>query len=324
MDGFKPREYIFVLGATNASKNLDPAALRPGRFDKLIHVPLPDKKGRVDIFDLYLKKIKLPVINITSDILSKMTPGFTGAEIENMVNMAVIQAVDTEKPILTKEEFEDARDRVILGIKRKSKTTNVKSTLQTAIHEAGHALVCYNNIICRKGIHKVTIATRGNSKGATSTLLDDMQGTREEFVAMIDMALAGLLAEEIYFENTDKVGSGCGKDYSRATSLAKSMVTKYAMDTKFGYMVVEDDYNVHKISGTTRNTMDNAVNVILKSRHAFVKDVLINNVSKLKTLSQQLILHEELNKEQLFKIMNGEEIESLNINNDNAPKFATF
>jgi ATP-dependent metalloprotease len=313
MDGFKARDHIFVMGATNSEKDLDKAALRPGRFDKIIHVPIPDKQGRRDIFDLYLKKIKMPVNpDISSDILSRMTPGFTGAEIENMVNTAIISAVDFDKQFISKQDFEDARDRVVLGIKRriKNSTVNVRSLLQTAIHEAGHTLACYNDKICNKGIHKVTIIPRGESKGKTSTLLDDMEGTKEEFLSMIDMSLAGLIAEELYF-GQEKVGVGCGSDLSRATSLAKRMVKQYAMDKKFGYMVVDDDYIVsHRISGDTRNELDVAVANILKQRSSLVKEKLKENINDLKTLAQKLVEYEELNKSDIEKILSGQDVDS--------------
>ena len=300
------------MGATNSEKDLDKAALRPGRFDKIIHVPVPDKNGRKDIFDLYLNRIKMPMNkDISSEILSKMTPGFTGAEIENMVNTAIISAVDYDKQFISRQDFEDARDRVVLGIKRrlKNSTVNVRSLLQTAIHEAGHTLVCYKDKICNKGIHKVTVIPRGESKGKTSTLLDDMEGTKEEFLSMIDMSLAGLIAEELYF-GTEKVGVGCGNDLSRATNLAKRMVKQYAMDNKFGYMVVEDDYIVsHRISGDTRNELDVSVANILKQRSFLVKENLKESITDLKTLAQKLVEYEELNRSDIEKILTGREVD---------------
>jgi ATP-dependent metalloprotease len=311
MDGFKQRDHIFVMGATNSEKDLDKAALRPGRFDKIIHVPIPDKKGRKDIFDLYLNKIKMPVKeDITSDLLSKMTPGFTGAEIENMVNTAIISAVDFDKTFISRQDFEDARDRVVLGIKRRIKNSNanVRSLLQTAIHQAGHTLICYKDKTCNKGIHKVSIVPRGESKGKTSTLLDDMEGTKEEFLSMIDMSLAGILAEELYF-GQEKVGIGCGNDLSRATSLAKNMVKNYAMDNKFGYMVVEDDnYVSHRISGDTRNDLDVAVSNILNARSLIVKQNLQESISDLKSLAQKLIDYEELNRNDIENILTGKDV----------------
>lgn len=310
MDGFAARDYIFVLGATNSEKDLDKAALRPGRFDKLVYVPVPDKKGRQEIFNLYLKKIKLPVMDITPELLSKMTPGFTGAEIENMVNTTIISAVDNNKLTISKEDFEDARDRLVMGIKRKVNQKNVRSLLQSAVHEAGHTLVCFKDKICNPGIHKVSIIPRGESKSKTSTLHDDMEGTKEEFISMIDKSLAGLIAEEIFF-GSDKVSMGCGNDLNRATSLAKSMVTRYAMDKEFGYMVVEDDMIVsHKISADTRNELDKAASNILKQRSSIIKEILQNNILELKNLTENLVEYEELTKSDIERIFSGKEVEN--------------
>lgn len=308
MDGFQKRDHIFVLGATNSEKDLDKAALRPGRFDKIIHVPIPDKQGRKEIFDLYLQNVKIPMKNVEAEKLSKMTPGFTGAEIENMINTAIISAVDHDRQFISNDEFEDARDRVVLGIKLKNKKQNMRSLLQTAIHEAGHTIVCYKDKICKDGIHKVTIVPRGQSKGKTSTIMDDMEGTKEEFISMIDMSLAGLIAEEIYL-GTEKVSVGCGNDLSKATSLAKSMVKKYAMDPSFGYMVVDDNDTIvqHRISSDTRNSLDHAVNSILNQRTSLVKEILNNNLNELKILAQNLVEYEELNKDEIEKIIEGKD-----------------
>jgi ATP-dependent Zn protease len=309
MDGFSSRDYIFVLGATNSEKDLDKAAMRPGRFDKIIYVPLPDKKGRQEIFNLYLNKIKLPVMGITTETLSKMTPGFTGAEIENMVNTTIINAVNMNKKSISKEDFEDARDRLVMGIKRKVNQKNVRALLQSAVHEAGHTLVCYKDRICKPGIHKVSIVPHGESRSKTSTLHDDMEGTKEEFISMIDKSIAGLIAEEIFF-GSDKVSVGCGNDLNRATSLAKSMVKRYAMNKEFGYMVVEDDMIVsHKISGDTRNELDKATSNILKQRSSIIKEILQNNIVELKNLTQNLVEYEELSKFDIERILSGKEIE---------------
>lgn len=310
MDGFQDRENVFVLGATNSENDLDSAALRPGRFDKTIHVPLPDLKGREDIFKLYIDKIKMPVApEVSAQKLAKMTPGFSGAEIENMVNIAIIDAVDKDSEEITKEEFGEARDRVVLGIKRRIKKKNIRSLLQTAIHEAGHTLVCYKDKICRNGIHKVSILQRGDHTGKTSTMHDDLQGTREEFISMIDMSLGGLVSEELYFGG-HKMTTGCGNDLSRATNLAKAMVKQYAMDTQFGYMVVDSNMMVgHKISGETRNMMDVSVSTLLNQRSKVVRTILESNIADLKKLAQKLVEYEELSKEDIEKILTGKEDE---------------
>jgi ATP-dependent metalloprotease len=311
MDGFKKNEHVFILGATNSIDTLDDAALRPGRFDKIIHVPLPDKIGRNEIFSFYLNKIKLPIhSDINSQRLSEMTPGFSGAEIENMVNLATILAVDEEKSLLNKSSFEDARDRIIMGIKLKS-NKNIRYILQRAVHEAGHALVCYKNEDCRRDIHKVSIAKRGAYEGKTSILPDDhFSGTKDEFLTYIQVSLAGIFAEEIYFGH-NKVSVGCGNDLNRASSFAKDMVKKYAMGSKdFGYMYIDEGQVVdHKISNDTRNQIDIAADSIVKRASERVREVLNNNVSELRLLTQHLLEYDELDRDDLEKILSGKESE---------------
>jgi ATP-dependent metalloprotease FtsH len=311
MDGFRPRDHVFVLGATNSENGLDQAALRPGRFDKIIYVPMPDKKGREDIFKLYLDKIKMPFSeDVTASRLATMTPGFSGAEIESVVNYAVVDAVDNDKPIVTLSDFDNARDRIVLGIKRKFKSqANMRSLLQQAIHEAGHTLICYKDKICKSNIHKVSIAERGKTKGITSTLPDEMEGTKEEFLSRIDMTLGGILAEEMYF-GPSKVSMGCGNDLNRSSQLAKAMVMKYAMYNKFGYMVVREEGNTveHRISEGTRDEIDSSVANIISQRTDIVREILNNNITDLKNLAQKLVEYEELNKDDINNILSGKEI----------------
>jgi ATP-dependent metalloprotease len=306
MDGFKKREYVFVMGATNFD-NLDPAALRPGRFDKVIHVPIPDTTGRKDIFDLYLKRIKLKIHeNIDSQILSKMTPGFTGAEIENMVNHAVIQSVDKDSLEITKVEFEEARDRIMLGLKRKSGFKTNKQLLYSAVHEAGHTLVCYLNPLCKDNIYKVNVTPRGTGKGKLSTLFDDREGNKNELLTMIDLSLGGVIAEELYF-GIEKVSEGCGNDLHKAVGLANSMVKTYGMNKDdWGYMVVNEDVVVdHRISGNTRDNLDTASQKIIETSSKRVRSILNENINKLKDLAQMLCVYEELTKEDIDHIMKG-------------------
>jgi ATP-dependent metalloprotease FtsH len=319
MDGFTKNEHIFILGATNSLDSLDEAALRPGRFDKVIIVPLPDKKGRNEIFNLFLKKIKLPVepdINLVK--LSEMTPGFSGAEIENMVNLATILAIDTHKNILNKSSFEEARDRLLMGIKLKS-NKNLRYVLQRAVHEAGHTLICYHSPLCRRDIHKVTIAKRGFHEGKTSILPDEkFSGTREEFEIYIQVSLAGLIAEEIYF-GSDKVSTGCGNDLSKAYSLAKDMVTKYAMNSKdFGYMFVNEGYVVdHRISNETRNSRDLGIDSIIVKAQQNVRQVLTENSAQLKILTQNLLEYDELEKDEIEKILSPEKYNETKVKKKN-------
>lgn len=314
MDGFRKREYIFVLGATNSEKDLDKAAIRPGRFDKLITVPLPDSKGREDIFKLYINKIQIKISDdVSIGYLSKLTPGFSGAEIENMVNNAVIDAVDKDLSLMTKEVFEESRDRVLTGIKRKVNKQTLNRLIQTAVHESGHALACYLDEICKENIHKVTIIPRGTSSSKSYTLSNDsIQGTKEEMYSFIDKSLGGIFAEEIFFDDKNKIGSGCeGGDLERATSLAKSMIKNYGMKgSEFGLQVINDSNYIvdHKISQETRDELDKVVLSVINERSAIVKKKLKENSHLLKLLTKNLIQYEELTKEDIEKIFSGKDL----------------
>lgn len=187
MDGFNETENIIVLGATNHEGNLDPAAVRPGRFDKKIHVPKPDLQGRKDILELYLAKIKVDKeVDLTK--LGKMTTGFSGADLENLVNNAIAEAVHNNEDAATMKDFENARDRILMGIERKSLFVSNRQRIDTAVHEAGHAVACYFTKGSRK-LYKATIVSRGGTQGATFTLPDEsdmIAVSREKLLAQID------------------------------------------------------------------------------------------------------------------------------------------
>ena len=171
MDGFDQNDNILVIGATNHEKGLDPAAVRPGRFDSRIHVPHPDINGREDIFQLYLDKISKDG-SVCAKLLARMCPGFTGAEIENLVNTAITEAVHKGKEFADKTDFDEARDRIMLGIERKSLSMSERDRLNTAIHESGHALAAYFNKDALK-LYKATIVARGGALGVTSMMPSD-------------------------------------------------------------------------------------------------------------------------------------------------------
>lgn len=212
LDGFEKNEGVLVIGATNHKDSLDPAAVRPGRFDMSIHVPAPDVNGRADIFKLYLEKIAVSD-KIDAKKLATMTPGFTGAEIENLVNTAITEAVHREKEEADLDDFEYARDRIMMGIERKKLSQTEKERLNTAIHEAGHTVACYHTEHASK-LYKATIVARGGSLGATYMIpneSDSISMTKEKVKAQIDVAMGGHCAEELYIGN-DRVTTGCGSD----------------------------------------------------------------------------------------------------------------
>jgi ATP-dependent metalloprotease len=266
MDGFEKNKQILIIGATNHEDALDPAAVRPGRFDKKIHVPLPDVNGRADIFNLYLEKIH-KAETVEAKKLATMTPGFTGAEIENLVNTAITQAVDEDKDEAEMEDFEYARDRIMMGIERKKLSMTERDRFHTAIHEAGHALICYFTPSASK-LYKATIVARGGSLGATFMQPDDSDSlatTKEKVLASIDVAMGGHIAEKLFI-GIDKITTGCGSDLSGATSQAYNAVRRYGMfheNTSFAATSKDDT------SQEFNAMVDEEVKLILDVRNSY-------------------------------------------------------
>ena len=198
--------------------------MRPGRFDKKIHVPSPDVNGRTDIFQIYLNKIAKSE-KVEAKKLAQMTPGFTGAEIENLVNTAITEAVHHDKEEADPDDFEYARDRIMMGIERKKLSVTEKERLNTAIHEAGHTVACYYTENAKK-LYKATIVARGASLGATFMIPDEsdsLSWTKEKVLANIDVAMGGHCAEELFI-GTDRVTTGCSNDLQGATKMAYGAV----------------------------------------------------------------------------------------------------
>jgi ATP-dependent metalloprotease len=213
LDGFRKNDNILVIGATNHEDSLDPAAVRPGRFDKKIHVPAPDVEGRTDIFKIYLAKIDHNKETILPRKLAQMCPGFTGAEIENLVNTAITEAVHRGKESADMVDFEFARDRIMMGVERKKLSVTEKERMCTAIHEAGHAVACHFTEGANK-LYKATIVARGGSLGATFMMPDEsaeIATTKEKVLATIDVAMGGHVAEELFI-GADNITNGCGSD----------------------------------------------------------------------------------------------------------------
>lgn len=229
MDGFEKTDQIVVIGATNHEDDLDPAAVRPGRFDKKINVPRPDLNGRKDILDLYLDKIHKED-DIEAKKIAKMTPGFTGAEISNLVNTAITQAVHLNKEKADISDFEYARDRLMMGIERKQLAMPEIERLNTAIHEAGHATVCYFTEGA-PNLYKATVVARGASLGATFMEPDDsaqVSKTKQACMADIDIAMGGHVAEKLFI-GRNSVTTGCLSDLNNATNIAFAAVSRFGM-----------------------------------------------------------------------------------------------
>lgn len=304
MDGFNKMEQVFVIGATNHENDLDKAAIRPGRFDKKIYVNLPDEDGRKEIIDFYLNKVNLEKKNLDVTHISKMTPGFSGAEIENLVNLSIISAVSSKSNTLNLDHISEARDRILMGIARKYYKASDKRRYLTSLHEAGHTLVCYRNEICKKYLHKLTIIPRGPAEGVTFRLHnEDALNLKEEFIADIDMAMGGHVAEELMY-GSGNMTAGCSSDLSKATQVAQSMVKKLGMySDKTGFIYIDDKSNSdNKVSEKYKSTIDDTVRIILKDSHDRVYKLLQQDADGLKNLAQGVFQYDTLDCINIFII----------------------
>ena len=303
LDGFATNENIILIGATNHQDSLDPAATRPGRFDKKIHVPSPDVNGHTEIFKMYLEKIS-KADDIEPKKLAQMTPGFTGAEIENLVNTAITQAVHRNKICAELSDFEYARDRIMMGIERKKLSMTEKERLNTSIHECGHAIACYFTEGANK-LYKATIVARGGSLGATYMVpneSDSLSLTKEKVLARIDVAMGGHVAEELFIGD-NFVTTGCGSDLSNATKLAYQAVRSFGMfGEDAGYISADpgslsQEHNAH---------VDLKVQQILKESKQRVTKLLQSKEKEMRELSIMLYKYDYLDADEIEKIMKGE------------------
>jgi ATP-dependent metalloprotease len=305
MDGFEANDNVLVIGATNHEDILDPAAVRPGRFDKKIHVPLPDIKGRRDIFEFFLEKIPTTV-EVTAKHLAQMTPGFTGAEIENLVNTAISEAVHLDKEMADLDDFEYSRDRIMMGIERKKLSMTEKDRLNTAIHESGHAIVCYFTPGARK-LYKATIVARGGSLGATFMMPDEsemLSMSKEKVIAQIDVAMGGHVAER-NFLGPKSVTSGCSSDLKGATNIAYQAVRRFGMfGNTAGFISSEKDENSEDYNAM----VDAEVKRILDESYDRVVKLLNDKEKHIRNLSKNLYWHDYLTGEEMDQIIKGKKI----------------
>lgn len=239
MDGFQQNEGVIVLGATNRVGDLDPALLRPGRFDVEVAVPTPDYCGRKDILTHYLSKVLSRDIDV--DILARRTTGFTGADLENMINQAALRAAIEGAEVVGMRHIEYARDKVIMGPERKTRIPDEEVNKMTAYHEGGHALVAYYTKESMP-LHKVTIMPRGESLGHTAYIPEKerYQETKAQLLATMDTALGGRAAEELVF-GLDKITTGASSDLQQATMIASRMVRDWGMSEKVGLRTIKSE-----------------------------------------------------------------------------------
>ena len=315
MDGFEANEGVILIAATNRPDVLDPALLRPGRFDRQVTVPNPDINGRMKILQVHARKVPLgPDVDLK--VIARGTPGFSGADLANLVNEAALMAARANKRLVTMQDFDSARDKVIMGAERRSMVMDDEEKRLTAYHEAGHAIVG-KNVPSHDPIYKATIIPRGRALGVVTSLpeKDKFSVTKEEYVSKIAMAMGGKVAEEIIF-GEDKVTSGAASDIQQVTRIAKAMVTQFGMSEKLGNIDYgssrEDFLGVRQtgieVSPDTQQAIDEEIRRLVDDGYATAKRVLTEKLNDLHTLANGLLEYETLTGDEIDRVLNGERI----------------
>jgi len=316
MDGFEGNEGVIVIAATNRPDVLDPALLRPGRFDRQVVVPLPDIRGRELILKVHMRKVPL-ADDVKPQIIARGTPGFSGADLANLINEAALFAARENKRVVSMEEFERAKDKIMMGTERRSLVMSEKEKLNTAYHEAGHAIVGYC-LPDHDPVHKVTIIPRGRALGVTMYLPeeDTYSISKEKLESNISSLFGGRLAEEMTL-GPDGVTTGASNDIERATEIARNMVTKWGLSEKLGPLTYsEEDGEVflgrsvtqHKqVSDITVHTIDEEVRRIIDRNYNRAKSLLIEHEEKLHNMAKALMKYETIDSAQIKNIMEGQE-----------------
>jgi len=315
MDGFESNEGVIIIAATNRPDVLDPAILRPGRFDRRITVNRPDVRGREGILDVHTKKVPLDK-DVCLEIIARGTPGFVGADLENLVNEAALLAARQDKDSVSMTDFEMAKDKVLMGSERRSMIISEEEKWNTAIHEAGHAIMMIANGH-HDPVHKVTIIPRGRTLGVTMPLprSDVLSRTKEQFEAQIQSALGGRIAEEIFF---GKLTTGASNDIRQLTHIARAMVCEYGM-SKLGPLAYGNeessiflgrDYaqRSQDYSEETARMIDDEVRRIIDEQYQTVKKTLLDKRDRLEAIAKALLEREALDAEELKAVFEGREL----------------
>jgi len=314
MDGFESNEGIILIAATNRPDVLDPALLRPGRFDRQVVVPRPDVVGRERILKVHCRKVPLaPDIDLR--VIARGTPGFSGADLANIVNEAALLAARRSKRIVTQSEFEDAKDKVMMGAERRSMAMTEEEKRLTAYHEGGHALVAMK-MTASDPVHKATIIPRGRALGMVMRLpeRDQLSYTREKLKADICVAMGGRVAEELVF-GYDKVTSGASMDIKMATQLARAMVTQFGMSDKLGPLAYGDNeeevFLGHSIARTqnlsddTQKLVDQEIHGMVDEGYAGARRILERDIEELHIVAKGLLEYETLSGQEIHDLLNG-------------------
>ena len=314
MDGFESNDGVILIAATNRPDVLDPALLRPGRFDRQIVVDPPDAKGREQILKVHTRKIPLGA-DVRLDIMAKGTPGMVGADLANLVNEAAVLAARTNKSVVDMRDFEEAKDKLMLGLERRSLVLSEEDRKLTAFHEAGHTVVSIHTAGADP-VHKVTIVPRGRAMGLMFSLpeKDRYNSTREWLLGRLAISFGGRVAEELVF-GPDKVTTGAGSDIQQATDIARQMVTKFGMSERVGMMAVDERGQEvflgrefghrREVSEHTSKMVDEEVKRLLDQAYARARDVITDHRDVLDRIALALLERETLTNEDVATLLAG-------------------
>jgi cell division protease FtsH len=308
MDGFNDNEGIIIIAATNRVDVLDPALLRPGRFDRQITVSNPDITGREKILKVHSRKVPLgPDVDLK--VVARGTPGFSGADLANLINEAALLAARRSKRIVTALEFEDSRDKILMGAERRTLVMSEEEKRMTAYHEGGHALVSLN-VEGSVPIHKATIVPRGRALGMVQSLpeRDRISQSYKEMIAHLAMAMGGRVAEEIVF-GEENVTSGAAADIQQASKIARAMVTQFGFSKKLGKVAYSepnaDVFHGPKVAEETQKQIDYEVKTIIDDAYNTAKRILTKKRKDLDTLAKGLLEYETLSGQEIIDLLDG-------------------
>ncbi len=316
MDGFEGTEGVIVIAATNRPDVLDPALLRPGRFDRQVVVPLPDVRGREQILKVHMRKLPL-ADDVKPMVIARGTPGFSGADLANLVNEAALFAARANRRTVTMEEFEKAKDKIMMGAERRSMVMDDQEKKLTAYHEAGHAIVGLS-VPEHDPVYKVTIIPRGRALGVTMFLpeMDRYSTSKRRLESRIATLFGGRVAEELIF-GSDSVTTGASNDIERATEIARNMVTKWGLSDKLGPLSYSEEEGEvflgrsvtqhKKTSDVTERTIDEEVRRLIDTNYRHARQILETNLENLHKMAGALIKYETIDEHQIRDIMEGKE-----------------
>lgn len=317
MDGFESNEGVILIAATNRPDVLDPALLRPGRFDRQVVVPNPDVNGREKILRVHMRKVPL-ASDVDPKVIARGTPGFSGADLANLVNEAALLAARMGKRVVAMFEFEQAKDKVMMGAERRSLVMSDAEKKMTAFHEAGHAICALHLPECDP-VHKATIIPRGRALGMVMSLPegDRYSKSKAKCLDELTMAMGGRVAEEIIF-GADKVSNGASGDIKMATNQTRMMVTEWGMSDKLGMIAYGDNsqevflgHSVTQnknVSEATAREIDNEIKTVIDNAYARAKQILTEHIDELHALANGLLEYETLGLDEIRQVLRGEKV----------------